>query len=359
MSVALICRSCLAALPWPDTVAQELRCHGCGAIFPVRFGIPDLRPEESRVAGAAFDRDADLREAQALHEALERTSYRDWFFSGVEARLERIEEPRFRKLMRAYYRDERLTFGQHGGAILQKLDSYLDEHEPVRGTIWRRGAQVALEAGCGTGQYPIGLAQRFREVLVTDLSYVALLQAQKVASENGLAGVRVFASDIESLPLRDGSVDFVHCNGVIEHVADPDRAVRELGRVLSADGIALVLSPNLYSLYTEAHFRVPAFGLLPLPLRRRLAYRLSGARSFAGTTLRSLAELRRYARCSFAHYRIYFIPSRLPPPVRGGLVRRVIHALLSSALMRRPVDMLLNHALLVAMPYHVLVGFKR
>lgn len=353
----LMCHTCARALPPVPETGSALTCPGCGTAYAVHFGILDLRPAILRVADGTFDREADLAEAVRLDEAFRRMSYREWFFRGVDDRLDEIGDPKFRELMRAYYRVERQTFGKHGGAILEKLDAYLADQEPARAREWR-SPEVALEAGCGTGQYPIGFAQRFAHVLVTDISYVSLLQAKKIAADHQLGGVHVFASDIARLPLPDGSVDFVHCNGVIEHVAEPERCVTELGRVLSERGVALILSPNHYSLYTEAHFRVPGFGFWPLPLRRRLAYRLSGAREFTGTRLRSIGELRRYARRAFRHHRVYFLPPRLPAPVRSDPLRRMVHAVLRSPL-RRPAAFLINRALLGVVPYHVLLGFKR
>jgi LSD1 subclass zinc finger protein len=354
----LVCLACQTPLPRVSGVAN-VRCTRCRTSYPVHFGIADLRGSRLRVAGAAFDADADLVEAERIALELSRTTYREWFFSAVDRRVDRIDEPRFRELMRKYYLDERQMFGRHGQAILDKLEAFLEAREPERHDRWRRVARIALEAGCGTGQYALGFASRFAQVLVTDISYVSLVQAQKIASEHGLLNVSVFASDLEHIPLADGTVDFVHCNGVIEHVSDPGRVVSECARVMSTNGVTLILSPNLYSLYTEAHFRVPGFGFWPMPLRRALAYRASGVRSFAGTTLRSLNELKRLARRSFAHHRVYFLPPHLPPPVRPGPVRRTVHALLSAPLSRGATDLLLNRVLLPVAPYHVVVGFKR
>ena len=44
---------------------------------------------------------------------------------------------------------------------------------------------------------------------------------------------------VESLPVRDGSYDVVLCTQVLEHCADPPRAVRELRRVTAPGGRVL------------------------------------------------------------------------------------------------------------------------
>lgn len=58
----------------------------------------------------------------------------------------------------------------------------------------------------------------------------------------GRAGID-FRADVETLPVRDGSVSFVVCNDVLEHVVDDMRALRELRRVLRPGGVALLHVP--------------------------------------------------------------------------------------------------------------------
>lgn len=58
--------------------------------------------------------------------------------------------------------------------------------------------------------------------------------------------------DVQALPFPDGSFDLVIANHVLEHVADDLQALREIRRVLSADGHAIVQTP--YSLVLEHTF---------------------------------------------------------------------------------------------------------
>jgi SAM-dependent methyltransferase len=53
------------------------------------------------------------------------------------------------------------------------------------------------------------------------------------------------------LPLRDGSVDLLVCYHVLEHVADDAAAMREIARVLSSRGIALIQVPIRVGVATE------------------------------------------------------------------------------------------------------------
>jgi SAM-dependent methyltransferase len=67
--------------------------------------------------------------------------------------------------------------------------------------------------------------------------------------------------DLLEMPYGDESFDVVICNHVLEHVADDRRALREIGRVLSADGYAIVMSPidaALASTLEDPQVRSPA-----------------------------------------------------------------------------------------------------
>lgn len=50
-------------------------------------------------------------------------------------------------------------------------------------------------------------------------------------------------ADLEHLPIGSGSVDLLVCSDVLEHVFDDRAALREIARVLSRDGVALVHVP--------------------------------------------------------------------------------------------------------------------
>src|SRR5690606_28868367 len=62
------------------------------------------------------------------------------------------------------------------------------------------------------------------------------------------------------LPFEDNSVDLVICTEVLEHLAMGTPLVREIGRVLRGDGIAIISVPNICSL--KSRFKV-AMGQMP------------------------------------------------------------------------------------------------
>ena len=72
------------------------------------------------------------------------------------------------------------------------------------------------------------------------------------------------------LPFEDGAFNLVTANMVAEHVEDPLSFAREVGRVLSSDGLFVIHTPNLY------YFQVFAANLLPNSMVRSIAHYLDG-----------------------------------------------------------------------------------
>jgi ubiquinone/menaquinone biosynthesis C-methylase UbiE len=50
--------------------------------------------------------------------------------------------------------------------------------------------------------------------------------------------------DLEDLPFKNNSFDTIICSEVIEHLLEPERAIREFERVLKSKGILVVTVPN-------------------------------------------------------------------------------------------------------------------
>lgn len=58
-------------------------------------------------------------------------------------------------------------------------------------------------------------------------------------------------ADVSALPFASGSIKWIVCYHVLEHVVDDLKAMRELARVLSSDGLALVQVPWRPTLDTD------------------------------------------------------------------------------------------------------------
>jgi SAM-dependent methyltransferase len=91
-----------------------------------------------------------------------------------------------------------------------------------------------LIAGCGTGQHPIGMAQRYRgaRVLAIDLSLTSLCYAQRKSRELGIDNIEYAQADILELATLDRRFDLIDAGGVLHHLADPMAGWRVLRGLL-------------------------------------------------------------------------------------------------------------------------------
>lgn len=90
---------------------------------------------------------------------------------------------------------------------------------------------LVLDVGCGVGHSFPALG---RPTVGVDLSHSALRDQPRPTA----------AADLRVLPFRTASVRGLISSHSIEHVPDPERGVAEFARVLTDDGVALVVTPN-------------------------------------------------------------------------------------------------------------------
>ncbi|MBE7447792.1 MAG: class I SAM-dependent methyltransferase [Kofleriaceae bacterium] len=110
------------------------------------------------------------------------------------------------------------------------------------GLVERYGAgQDVLEVGCGTGLILERVAGFARRAVGVDLSAGMLARAQA-------RGLDVVQGSATHLPVRDGAFDVACSFKVLAHVADIERAMRELARVVKPGGWVLAEFYNARSL---------------------------------------------------------------------------------------------------------------
>ncbi len=129
------------------------------------------------------------------------------------------------------------------GAVLDVLHN----RYPAEGT--------ALDVGCGSGYLITKLASgTLVEWLGLDISVESLKEARRRCRQMALCNVDLLRGDAHRLMFRDGSFDLVTCTDVIEHVESPRRLLKEVFRVLKADGTAVISVPNWQNLYGVRRF---------------------------------------------------------------------------------------------------------
>lgn len=97
-----------------------------------------------------------------------------------------------------------------------------------------------IDIGCGDGQHLIWL-QYFKNTYLygSDYNLLRLRRAQQ-----NVPSVRLLLMDILDIPFDDNYFDMILCNHVLEHIWDDVKALRQMERVLSPNGILILGVPN-------------------------------------------------------------------------------------------------------------------
>jgi SAM-dependent methyltransferase len=102
------------------------------------------------------------------------------------------------------------------------------------------GVEV-LDVGCGPGTITVDIARRVApgRVVGVDASPDVIAAARRAAEDAGLT-VELAVGDVYALDHPDDAFDVVHAHQVLQHVADPVGALREMRRVCKPDGVVAV-----------------------------------------------------------------------------------------------------------------------
>ncbi|MGH3151240.1 MAG: class I SAM-dependent methyltransferase [Streptosporangiaceae bacterium] len=124
------------------------------------------------------------------------------------------------------------------------LHAYLSEvtglvHDLAAGRPVRR----ILDLGCGTGNGALALARRFpdADVIAVDQSAGFLARLRDKARDLGLDGrVHTVEANLDESWPAFGPVDVAWSSMALHHLADPDRALKQILGLLSPDGLLAV-----------------------------------------------------------------------------------------------------------------------
>jgi SAM-dependent methyltransferase len=119
----------------------------------------------------------------------------------------------------------RRTATTHAGAVMGHLRPGLD----------------LVDVGCGPGTITTGLATAVApgRVWAFDRDPEAVAEARR-----RLPDATVAVADAAALPLPDDAADIAWSHALLEHVADPVAALREMGRVVRPGGVVVAVSPD-------------------------------------------------------------------------------------------------------------------
>lgn len=162
-----------------EVIEGAIHCQDCGAIYPIRDGIPRMIP-------------------QGVEEGP--TSAHRW-----------------------------TTFDT---ALPEWEESFLDYADPLKPKDFI--GRLVLDAGCGFGRHAYYAARYGAEVVAMDSSGDALASA--AANTRTLERVHLVQADLRSPPFQEGLFDMVLSFGVLHYLDEPNLALDALTAVLRPSG---------------------------------------------------------------------------------------------------------------------------
>lgn len=138
------------------------------------------------------------------------------------------------------YPEGEIVMGSLIGRLrIKRLLNYLD--------IFAKDGGLLLDAGCSSGFLLLSYIKEKegRKAVGIDIGSGHLKNAFKQAKNLAVERNTYFlVGDLEDLPFKNNSFDTIICSEVLEHLLEPDRAIREFERVLKSEGILIVTTPN-------------------------------------------------------------------------------------------------------------------
>jgi ubiquinone/menaquinone biosynthesis C-methylase UbiE len=104
--------------------------------------------------------------------------------------------------------------------------------------------EKVLDAGCGFGQWSIGLAVLNKKVTSLDVATDRLMILNKIAKENNINAIRTKRGVLDELPFEESSFDGIFCYGAI-FLTPWKKTLKEFARVLKKGGMLYVNADGL------------------------------------------------------------------------------------------------------------------
>ncbi len=135
-----------------------------------------------------------------------------------------------------WYFEEKYKYGRKREAIQRHYLSMLSwADRNVGGEVFEGKGKRALDVGCAYGFVVELLSKLGYDAVGVDISNYAVEMGRK----DGL-----IEADAEQLPFMEESFDLVTCFAVLEHLPEPEMALREAYRVMRPGGVLVATTPN-------------------------------------------------------------------------------------------------------------------
>lgn len=188
-----------------ETIAERLYCPKCSQCYSIEEGIPNLLPPDLGACSVMPDTALDEKEVKKYYIDIERY---DW-----------VTDTKYPEKLFHIWREREIVKRVNGHS---------------------RGATI-LDVGCGTGLITRHISGN--RIVALDINRWAVKRAKLHISNK----VEFIVGDAENLPLASDAFDIVVCTDVLEHLINPDRALKEIHRVMKTGAtlIGEVPSKNL------------------------------------------------------------------------------------------------------------------
>ena len=130
------------------------------------------------------------------------------------------------------------------------------------------GASV-LELAAGTGSISLGIADKVKNVLCTDMSLKMLAVARKKAGKRNVKNIDFGNANIFSINKPDGAFDVVIAGQVLHLIDEPEKAAAELRR--AASGMVILPMSFTKDLKGRAKLMLNIFRLFGFAPKKELA----------------------------------------------------------------------------------------
>lgn len=134
---------------------------------------------------------------------------------------------------------ERYTHGYHEAIVSTYAQRTAEECAAFLLPHLRADA-VVLDMGSGPGTITAGLARRVGRVIGLDASEEMVDAGRSLVKDQGIDNATFRLGSAYDLPWRDGYFDVVYAHQLLQHLAEPVRALREARRVLKTGGLLAV-----------------------------------------------------------------------------------------------------------------------
>ena len=134
---------------------------------------------------------------------------------------------------------ERYTHGYHEAIVSTYAQRTAEECAAFLLPHLRVDA-VVLDVGSGPGTITAGLARRVGRVIGLDASEEMVDAGRSLVKDHGIDNATFRLGSAYDLPWGDGYFDVVYAHQLLQHLAEPVRALREARRVLKTGGLLAV-----------------------------------------------------------------------------------------------------------------------